>query len=200
MMCRLGPVVIATKNPDKLREMEAVLIATVPGIDIVDDAVWADVAETGSTLQDNALLKGSAVAEETGLVAIADDTGLEVDALGGAPGVHTARFAGPNASYAENRRALLESLEGSRERAARFRTVISVVRPDGGICTVEGVLEGRITHEERGSGGFGYDSVFELPDGRTLAEVPEEEKNTISHRARALQALAVRLAADERTC
>jgi XTP/dITP diphosphohydrolase len=200
MMRLFGPVVIATKNPDKLREMQAVLIATVPGIDIVDDAVWADVAETGTTLQDNALLKGSAVAGETGFVAIADDTGLEVDALGGAPGVHTARFAGPNASYAENRRALLESLEGSRERAARFRTVISVVRPEGGFCTVEGVLEGRIAYEERGSGGFGYDSVFELPDGRTLAEVPEEEKNTISHRARALQALAARLADGDGAC
>jgi XTP/dITP diphosphohydrolase len=192
-MGSLGPVVIATKNPDKLREMRAVLIAAVPGIEIVEDAVWADVAETGDTLRDNALLKGSAVAGETGLVAIADDTGLEVKALGGAPGVRTARLAGPNASYAENRRALLGLLGESRERGARFRTVISVVWPDGESCTVEGVLEGRIAYRERGSGGFGYDSIFELPDGRTLAEVVEEEKNSMSHRARALHALAARL-------
>jgi XTP/dITP diphosphohydrolase len=194
----LDRVVIATKNPDKAREIRAVLLSALPGIDIVEEAAWEDVAETGSTLRENALLKGAAVAAETGLVAVADDTGLEVDALNGAPGVQTGRFAGPTASYEENRRALLRALVGSGDRRARFRTVIAVVWPDGDSVTVEGVLAGSIASEERGSGGFGYDSVFELTDGRTLAEVAEVEKNRISHRALALGALASRFSEVDR--
>lgn len=192
----LDRVVVATKNPDKLREMRAVLVEAVPGIAIVEDAEWPDVPETGISLAENALLKASAVVTATGITAVADDTGLEVAALGGAPGVETARYAGEGATYAENRAALLRALEGRTGRRARFRTVIAVARPDGSSCTVEGVLEGSIASAERGSGGFGYDSVFELPDGRTLAELDEEEKNRISHRAVALHALAERLAAE----
>jgi XTP/dITP diphosphohydrolase len=184
-----GRVVIATKNPDKLREVRAVLAEAVPGVEVVDGLDWPDVEETGGTLVENALLKAEAVAAATGLAAIADDTGLEVDALDGAPGVHTARYAGPEAGYAENRRALLDAMDGVAERAARFRTVVVLATPEGGTAAVEGVLEGVITRAERGSGGFGYDPVFEV-DGRTLAEIPEDEKNRISHRGRALRALA----------
>jgi XTP/dITP diphosphohydrolase len=190
-------VVVATKNPDKHREMVAVLADAAPDLVFVEDAEWADVPETGDTLEENALLKAWAVVAATGLTAIADDTGLEVDALGGAPGVHTARFAGPAGDYAENRAAMLAALDGVGERSARFRTVIAMVTADGETLVVDGVLEGRITTSERGSGGFGYDPIFAVGD-RTLAEIPEEEKNRISHRAVALQALAAALSATQR--
>jgi XTP/dITP diphosphohydrolase len=193
-MIRVPPrIVLGTKNPDKVGEMAAVLARAVPGVEIVADAQWPDVEETGATLEENALLKARAVAAATGHAAVADDTGLEVDALGGRPGVHTARFAGPEATYAENRAALLEALEGVGDRSARFRTVIAFTDPGGGEATVEGVLEGRIAYEERGGLGFGYDSVFEVGE-RTLAEIPTDEKNRISHRARGLEALAALLA------
>lgn len=182
-------VVVATKNADKVREVQAVLAVAAPGLELVTDAEWPDVEETGDSLAENALLKARAAAMETGIIAIADDTGLEVDALGGRPGVHTARFAGPSATYAENRAALLRALEGVENRTARFRTNVAMVSPSGSELVVEGVLEGRISREERGKRGFGYDSVFEV-DGVTLAEMTEEAKNAISHRARALAALA----------
>ena len=188
-------LVIGTKNPDKLGEMRAVLSAAVPSVEIVDGVEWPDVPETGATLEENALLKARAVADATGHAAIADDTGLEVDALEGRPGVHTARFAGVGATYAENRLALLDALEGRDDRTARFRTVMALAGPGIEETTVEGVLAGRITTAERGDGGFGYDSIFEV-DGRTLAEIPETEKNRISHRAVALNALAAVLADD----
>lgn len=187
-------IVIATKNPDKLAEMRAVLADAVPGITVVEGLEWPDVDETGSTLEENALLKARKVAAVTGVAAVADDTGLEVDALGGAPGVRAARFAGPGATYAENRRKLLQDLGDRHDRSARFRTVIVLAGPDGEETAVEGVLEGTITREERGSGGFGYDAVFEV-GGRTLAEIPEDAKNRISHRGRALRALSERLGA-----
>ncbi|MDX1691503.1 MAG: RdgB/HAM1 family non-canonical purine NTP pyrophosphatase [Acidimicrobiia bacterium] len=181
-------LVIGTKNPDKLAEMLAVISRAAPGIEIVGDATWPDVDETGETLEENALLKARAVVSATGRAAVADDTGLEVDALDGAPGIYSARFAGPDATYADNRDRLLERLGDRDDRAARFRTVIALVGPAADPVTVEGVLEGRITRAPRGDGGFGYDPVFEV-DGRTLAEIPTDEKNRISHRARALQAL-----------
>jgi len=181
-------LVAATKNPDKLREVRAVLAEVAPGVELVDGLDWPEVEETGATLQENALLKARAVAAATGLPAVADDTGLEVAALGGDPGVHTARFAGLGATYAANRRALLDALAGVADRRARFRTVVALVSPDGAEALVEGVLEGRISTGERGSGGFGYDPIFEV-EGRTLAEMGEKEKNRISHRARALAAL-----------
>lgn len=153
---------------------------------------WPEIDEPYETLEANALHKAQAVSMLTGLAAIADDTGLEVEALGGRPGVRTARFAGPGATYDDNVTKLLAELDGEAQRAARFRTVVALVRPDGPPVTAEGVLEGRIALERRGSFGFGYDPVFEIPDvgNRTLAEIPEAEKNRISHRARALQRLA----------
>jgi XTP/dITP diphosphohydrolase len=185
-------LVVATKNADKTREVRAVLAAAAPGVEVVEGLDWPDVAETGATLEENALLKARVVAAATGLPAVADDTGLEVDALGGGPGVHTARYAGPGASYAANRRALLAALEGVAERRARFRTVVALVVPGGDEVLAEGALDGWITLAERGSGGFGYDPIFAV-EGRTLAEMGEEEKNRISHRARALAALVNRL-------
>lgn len=181
-------LVIATKNPDKAAEMVAVVAGLWPGVEIVTGAEWEDVAETGDTLEQNAVLKAAAVAEATGLPALADDTGLEVVALGGLPGVRTARFAGPTATYAENRRALLAAMHGVGDRRASFRTVVALV--DGArTTTAEGRLDGTIATEERGSGGFGYDPVFVVGD-HTLAQLGTAAKNQLSHRARALEALA----------
>jgi XTP/dITP diphosphohydrolase len=193
MTIHLSRVVVASKNPDKVREVEDVLAALDLGIEVVRGLDWPDVDETEDTLEGNALLKARAVRDHTGLAALADDTGLEVDALGGAPGVRAARFAGPDAGYEENVDKLLAMMEGETDRRARFRTVVAVVDPAGGELLVEGVLEGSIGRERRGSGGFGYDPVFLVGD-RTLAEYGAAEKNRISHRALALAALASELA------
>lgn len=180
---------VASKNPDKIREIEEVLGPLGLVDEIVRGLEWEDVDETGETLEENALLKARAVCEATGLPAIADDTGLEVDALGGAPGVRTARFAGPDASYADNVSRMLEVMDGVENRTARFRTVVALVLPDGAEITVEGSVEGAITRSARGTEGFGYDPVFEV-GGRTLAEMTADEKHDLSHRARAIRALA----------
>ncbi len=190
-------LVVATKNPDKVREVEAVLRRLGVESEIVRDVVWPDVAETEETLEGNAILKARAAADATGIAALADDTGLEVAALGGRPGVRTARYAGPDATYEENVAELLFELADVADRRARFRTIVALVEPGGATRTAEGVLEGSIARRPRGSGGFGYDPVF-VVDGRTLAEIPSEEKNRISHRARALEAMARMLAQDGR--
>lgn len=188
--------VLATFNRDKARELEALL--ALPGLELVALAEWpAAVApvEDGATLLENARIKARAALALTGLPAIADDTGLAVDALGGAPGVHTARFAGPDASYEDNVSHLLQALAGIAPgaRSARFQTCCVAAFPDGREVVAEGQLEGRIASERRGSRGFGYDPVFELPDGRMLAELSHDEKNAISHRGQAVKALAARL-------
>lgn len=189
---RIDRLVVASKNEDKVREIEAVLLGLGLVNEIVRGLDWPDVEESEPTLEGNALLKGRAVAASTGWPALADDTGLEVAALGGAPGVLSARLAGEQASYADNVRALLQRLSGETDRSARFRTVMALVTPDGQEIVVEGVLEGSIIDTPRGDSGFGYDPVFEV-DGRTLAELGAAEKNAISHRGRALRALAQRL-------
>lgn len=191
--------VLATFNRDKLRELSALL--ALPGLTLT---ALADVpgasapAEDGATLLENALIKARAARAFTGRPALADDTGLEVDALDGRPGLHAARFAGRGASYAANRCRLLGELarvEPAR-RTARFRCVCVACLPDGRELAAEGVLEGRITDAPRGRGGFGYDPLFEVEDtGRTMAEMGEAEKNAVSHRARAVRALAAQLAA-----
>ena len=189
-------VVLATANPDKVREIEAILAGT--GIELVPrPPEVADVEETGETLEDNARLKAAALAEATGLPALADDTGLEVDALGGAPGVRSARFAGPGATYEDNVWALLAALARAADddRRARFRTVALLRHPDGREVRAEGAVEGTIALSPRGEGGFGYDPVF-VPaegDGRTFAEMDPEEKHASSHRGRAFRALAAEL-------
>jgi XTP/dITP diphosphohydrolase len=187
-------LVCASANPDKVAEIEAVL-RTV-GIDLLArPAHVPDVMEDAPTLEGNARLKAVAVCDATGLPALADDTGLEVDALGGAPGVFTARFAGEGATYADNVIKLLDALSDlpePEERLARFRTVALVRFPDGREVAAAGWVDGTIALGPRGDKGFGYDPVFEPleADGRTFAELTAEEKNAISHRARALRALA----------
>lgn len=193
-MIRFPALVVASKNPDKVREVEAVLTDLGVVGEIVRGLDWPDVDETGETLEENALLKARAVAAATGLPSLADDTGLEVDALGGAPGVYAARYSGPGATYVSNVAKLLAELTGVSERRAVFRTVIAVVDPEGDEWLAEGALEGTIALSPRGENGFGYDPVFEVGD-RTLAELTAAEKNSLSHRARALKAIAAALAA-----
>jgi len=180
--------VVASKNRDKAAEMETLLLREGVAGEIAAGLDWPEVIEDQPTLQGNALLKAAAAAQATGLPAVADDTGLEVEALGGAPGVYTARFAGPGADYRDNMEALLGALRGVEERTARFRTVAAVIFPDGSRAVAEGELRGAIARAPRGEGGFGYDPIFEV-ERRTLAELGEEEKNRISHRARAVAAL-----------
>jgi XTP/dITP diphosphohydrolase len=183
-------LVVATQNPDKLAEIEAVLIDSGVVGELAQGLSWPEIEETEPTLEGNARLKARTVSELTGLPALADDTGLGVAALGGAPGVRTARFSGPGATYASNRAALLAALDGVTDRSAVFRTVMCVAWPtDGGEVVAAGELEGMIALEERGSEGFGYDAIFEV-EGRTLAEWGHEAKLRFSHRTRAIQALA----------
>jgi XTP/dITP diphosphohydrolase len=181
--------VVASKNPDKLLEIEVVLGETGLVGEIVRGLDWPDVEEVGESLEENALLKARAVMEAVGLPAVADDTGLEVAALEGQPGVRTARYAGEDATYADNVRLLLREMEGVDDRRAWFRTAVALVMPDNSEVVVDGMLEGVIAESARGSGGFGYDPVFEV-GGVTLAEIGTAEKNEISHRARALRSLA----------
>lgn len=188
-MKRPHGVVVASKNPDKVAEVEAVLGSLDPPIGIITGHQWDDVEEIGLTLQANALLKAHAVAVATGHAAIADDTGLEVDSLSGEPGVRTARYAGEDATYHDNVVQLLFDMTGFEDRRAQFRTAVALVLPTGDEIVVEGILEGAIAMQPRGDGGFGYDPVF-VVGSRTLAEIPTEEKNRISHRALALRELA----------
>ncbi|HET7846450.1 MAG TPA: RdgB/HAM1 family non-canonical purine NTP pyrophosphatase [Acidimicrobiia bacterium] len=185
-------LVVASKNPDKITEIEDVLEPLGLTQEIVRGLDWPDVEETGQTLEDNALLKARTVSISVGLPALADDTGLEVAALDGRPGVNTARFAGTKASYADNVSLLLQQLQGVTDRRALFRTVVALVFPDGVEVVAAGTVEGVITMERRGEHGFGYDPVFEV-DGRTLAEMSLADKSQLSHRARALRALAATL-------
>jgi XTP/dITP diphosphohydrolase len=181
-------LVIASKNPDKLVEIQEVISESDLDIELVRGLEWPDVEESGLTLEENALLKARAVCEATGLPALGDDTGLEVSALGGRPGVFTARYAGEHASYTDNYTKLLTELEGRDDRSACFRTVVAMVFPDGSETVASGQIDGVIAHSPRGTTGFGYDPVFEV-DGRTFSEMPDGDKNQISHRARALRAL-----------
>jgi XTP/dITP diphosphohydrolase len=182
-------LVVASKNPDKISEIEAILDESKLTGEVVRGLEWPDVAETGETLEENALLKAHAVAAATGLPVIADDTGLEVHALDGAPGVHTARFAGDGARYEDNVAKLVEVMAGQDDRRATFRTVVALVFPDGVEVIAEGRLDGVIGTEPRGSDGFGYDPVFIVDGDRSLAELGTDEKNQVSHRARAIRAL-----------
>ncbi|MDA8043660.1 MAG: RdgB/HAM1 family non-canonical purine NTP pyrophosphatase [Actinomycetota bacterium] len=186
--------VLASANPDKVAEIRAIL---GPSVELRSrPASVGEVEETGCTLEENARIKARALVDATGMAAIADDTGLEVDALDGAPGVYSARFSGAGATYASNVAKLLESLRGRPDRGARFRTVALALWPDGRELVAEGWVRGVITTEGRGADGFGYDPVFQ-PDGaeRTFAEMTTEEKNVLSHRGRAFRSLADRLAA-----
>lgn len=186
-------ILVATTNPGKLREFKH-LFAEVPGTTVLspnDAEVWIEVAETGDTLKENALLKAHAMyeampqqAKDEGWWVLGDDSGLEVDALGGEPGVHSNRWAGPNTTAEGRNHLLLERLENvpDDERTARFRCVIALISPDGQEHIVEGTVEGHIARDLVGSGGFGYDPIFELPNGKRVAQLTPGEKNVISHR------------------
>ena len=221
------PFVLATQNVDKAREIVEIFVAlvdqpliaySIDGIAFLVDApehlvasVAAlpalaeapDVEETGQTLEENARIKATALADALGLLAVADDTGLEVDALDGEPGIYSARYAGEHATYAENVSKLLHELEragagagaGATPRTARFATVAIARRPDGDEVVARGEVEGLISTTARGASGFGYDPVF-VPvegDGRSFAEMTPEEKHAVSHRGRAFRALAALL-------
>ncbi len=182
-------LVCASANPDKVVEIQRLLDGVVELLP--RPAHVADVVEDAGSLIGNARLKATALCAATGLPAVADDTGLEVDALGGAPGVDAAHYAGEGCSYADNRSKLLSELEDVSDRRAAFKTVAIVVWPDGSELAVEGVCPGVITTEQRGDVGFGYDAVFQPDeaDGVTFAEMGVEAKNAISHRGRAFRAL-----------
>lgn len=196
----MGPpprLVCASANPDKVAEIALVLDGLVELVPRPEGL--GEVVEDAPDLEGNARLKATAVCAAAGAAAVSDDTGLEVDALGGAPGVISARYAGEGATYADNVDRLLAELDRvgatvPEQRTARFRTVVMVVWPDGAELAVEGVVEGVIAAGPRGGGGFGYDPVF-VPiegDGRTFAEMGDE-KHEVSHRGRALRALATAL-------
>ena len=186
-------ILVATTNPGKLDEYRH-LLSELPGTHVLspnDAEVWIEVAETEPTLAGNALLKARTLyealpgeARAEGWWVLGDDSGLEVDAMDGGPGVHSNRWAGPNTTAADRNCLLLERLESvpNEARTARFRCAIALIDPGGVEHLVEGTVEGRIAHEPRGSGGFGYDPLFELPDGRRMAELTPDEKNEISHR------------------
>jgi XTP/dITP diphosphohydrolase len=183
-------IVIATKNPGKFKEIVALLY----GLDVLllplDRAGLTVVPpESGESFQENAGLKAAAVARSSGWLSLADDSGLEVDALGGEPGVRSARFGGPHATDADRNRLLLEKLRGvpAEKRTARFHCVVAIAQPQGPTRFAEGICEGRIALAPRGTHGFGYDPLFEIESlGKTFAELEPEVKNRISHRAKAM--------------
>jgi XTP/dITP diphosphohydrolase len=188
---------MATRNPGKAREILRICADWPVEWLTGEDLSWPDVEETGAGYLENALLKARAVAGATGEAALADDSGIEVDALGGAPGPRSARYAGPGSTDEQNVRALLRAVAGvpSSGRTARYRAVAAVARPDGRVVHAEGTCEGTLRSRPQGTGGFGYDPIFQ-PAGwdRTMAELPPEEKDRIGHRGQALRALRAQLA------
>ena len=187
-------LVLASKNEKKLREMDEILSSL--GIEVISEAqagVDVEVEETGTTFEENSLLKAKAVMEASGLPAIADDSGLCVDALGGAPGVYSARYGGPELDDTGRYRLLLENMKG-QPRGARFVSVITCCFPNGDVLTARGECPGTIAFAPMGEGGFGYDPVFFLPKlKKTFAQLTPEEKNAISHRGLALRAFREKL-------
>ena len=188
----MSPLMLATRNPGKVREIVAIYARLELELrSLIDYPEILQIREDGPTYADNAAAKACAAALRSGLVALADDSGIEVDALGGAPGVHSARFLRDSATDSERNARILFLLEGVPEerRTARYRAAIAVARPDGTVRVFDGICEGRVAVAPRGTAGFGYDPIF-LPEGsqQTIAEIPLEVKNRISHRARALRA------------
>jgi XTP/dITP diphosphohydrolase len=189
-------VALATGNAGKVAEIRRLL----PMLELVDRPDIPEPIEDGATLLDNARIKAQAVCEATGLPAVADDTGLFVDALDGAPGVQTARYAGEGCTYEDNWRKLLRELGARDDRGATWRTVALVAFPDGREVWAEGTCTGTVVREARGTDGFGYDPVF-IPDGATVtyAEMTKDEKNAISHRGAAFRALALKISSGSAT-
>ncbi len=189
-------LLIATSNPGKLREMSAMVPATISVVSLADLGITLP-SETGSTFREISEQKALFAARASGLISLADDSGLEVDALAGRPGVRSARYAGEPPDDARNRQLLLKQLDGLplSERGARFVCAVTIASPHGLVWTSQGELQGTIFDRERGIRGFGYDAVFLLPEGRTLAELLDEEKNSMSHRAEAMARILPKLPA-----
>ena len=192
-------LIIASNNAHKLTEMKAILAPFFDDVQSMREAgIEHETVEDGQTFMENALKKARELAELSGCCAIADDSGLCVDALGGAPGIYSARFSGVHGDDKANNRLLLQKLEGVQDRGAHYTCAIALVWPDGKTVTAEDYLYGEIAHDERGSNGFGYDPLFLLPElGLRTAEISAEEKNRISHRGKALRQLVEKLEAME---
>lgn len=190
-------LVLASKNKKKLVEMNEILSHL--GIEVCSEAeagVDVDVEETGTTFEENSLLKAKAVMEASGLPAIADDSGLCVDALGGAPGVYSARYGGEGLDDVQRYQLLLENMKGQMPRTARFVSVITCCFPNGDVLSARGECEGTVAFAPMGEGGFGYDPIFFVPGlKKTFSQLTPEEKNAISHRGKALEAFQVKLEA-----
>lgn len=196
----MAKLLVATNNPGKVREYEELLEDLPPSLEFTfpaKEGLTLEVDESGETFEENARLKARAYAQASGLLTLADDSGLEVDALGGAPGVRSARYAGPDADDVDRYRKLLKALAGvpTEKRSARFHCVVALALPDGTVYSADGVCEGEIGNDPRGEHGFGYDPIFIVRgyNGRTMAELPPDVKNQISHRARALLAIQPKL-------
>lgn len=188
---RDNKLLLATNNPGKVREYKS-LLRGIPYqiVTPAEQGITTEIEEAGVSFEENARLKATALSKESGLLSLADDSGLEVDALGGEPGHLSARYAGEGASDADRINYLLDKLKGvpEKERTARFRCVIAIAAPDGTVETCSGECQGVIATEPRGNNGFGYDPIFYVPElGKTMAELTPEEKNRISHRAKAAE-------------
>ena len=184
-------IIFATGNQDKMREIREILAdMDVEVVSMKEAGIHADIVENGSTFEENAVIKAKEIMEKTGALVLADDSGLEVDALNGEPGIYSARYMGEDTSYHIKNANLIQRLEGvpDEKRTARFVCAIAAAFPDGRRETVRATMEGRIGYEEKGENGFGYDPIFYLPEyGCTSAELSMEEKNRISHRGKALR-------------
>ncbi len=190
-------IIFATGNEDKMREIRMILAdLKVLVVSLREAGITAEIEENGTSFEENAVIKAKAIMELTGEAVMADDSGLQIDYLDGAPGIYSARFMGEDTSYDVKNAALLEKLEGVPEerRTARFVCAIACALPDGRILTSRGTMEGRIGYEIRGENGFGYDPIFFLPEcGCTSAEISAEKKNELSHRGKALRSMREKL-------
>lgn len=189
----MDKIVFATTNEGKVKEIKEILgDFPIEVVSMKEMGITADIEENGTTFEENSLIKARALVKLTGLPALADDSGLEVDYLNGEPGIYSARYLGRDTDYDYKNNYIIDKLSGAKgeERSARFVCVISLVLPDGREFVERGVVEGLIGYEQKGENGFGYDPIFYLPEyGKTSAELPPEEKNRISHRGKALTAM-----------
>lgn len=187
----MDKIIFATTNENKMKEIRMIL-ADLPYeiVSLKDEELKADIEETGATFEENAVIKAKAVCEMTGILTLADDSGLEIDYINKEPGVYSARYMGENTSYHIKNQSLIERLKDAEgeQRSARFVCVIAAAFPDGRVITTRGTIEGRIGYEERGENGFGYDPILYVPEyGMTTGEMEPERKNKISHRGKALE-------------
>ena len=193
----MNRIIFATGNAGKMVEVREILAGVDAEVLSMKEAgIKADIVEDGSTFEENALIKARAIHAQCGCLVLADDSGLEVDAMDKAPGIYSARFMGEDTSYEIKNQAIIDRLADAKEeeRTARFVSAIATVLPDGSELVTEGTVEGLIAHEPAGNGGFGYDPIFYLPEyGVTSAEIPIEKKNEISHRGKALEAMKIKL-------